>query len=328
MPANLPPAYFAAEERYRKARSVPEKIAALQQMLAVMPKHKGTDHLKADLRAKIARLLDELEHPTRTTGGHTHPFTVKREGAGQVALVGLPNTGKSQLFTALTGAPAKVAPYPFTTQVPQAGMLRYENIGIQVIDLPPITERSVQGPLYGLLRQTDLLLLVVDLGAEPLAQAAEVRQELEGWGFALVPPEGAGDDAATYPKRAIWVATKADLPGALDAFQAFEAAYSACYPVILVSAAEGVGLDDLSRAVFRGLQIIRVYTKAPGRDPDYEEPIVLPQGATVLDAAEHLHRQWRQRLKYALLWGSGKFPGQRVGRDYQLVDGDVIELHG
>ena len=120
MPANLPPQYYIAEEKYREAKGLADKAAALQQMLAATPKHKGTDHLRADLRAKVAKALEELESPKRS-GSKPSPYAIRREGAGQAVLVGRCNAGKSQLLAALTGAPAKVAAYPYTTRIPMPG---------------------------------------------------------------------------------------------------------------------------------------------------------------------------------------------------------------
>ncbi|GBD14008.1 GTPase ObgE/CgtA [bacterium HR24] len=329
MPANLPPQYHEAEKRYRTARTIPEKLAALQEMMAVMPKHKGTDHLRAELRAKMARLMDELEHPSGPRGGRTHPFSIPKEGAGQAALVGPPNAGKSSILAALTGAPARVAPYPFATQVPQPGMARFEDVHIQLVDTPPLAEGRLEGRLFGLLRNADALLLVTDLGMDAVSQADGTIALLESWG---IEPLGRGErpDPAHWQaqKPLVIVGNKADLDGALDEFQRLESAFGHRFPVVMVSAQEGVGLDDLTREAFRALGVIRVYTKPPGEEPKLDAPLVLPAGSTVEGAAESLHKSWRQRLKYALVWGSTKFPGQRVGRDYVLADRDIVELHG
>ncbi|HXG41730.1 MAG TPA: GTPase [Dehalococcoidia bacterium] len=329
MPANLPPQYHEAERRYRTARTVPEKIAALQEMLALMPKHKGTDHLRAELRAKMARLMDELEHPAGPRGNRSHPFAIPKEGAGQAALVGPPNSGKSSILAALTGAPAKVAHYPFTTQLPQPGMARFQDVHIQLVDTPPLAEGRLEGRLFGLLRNADALLLVTDLSAGAVAQAEGTIALLEGWGIEPLGRQQRPDPAHwQVQKPLVVVGNKADLEGALDEFQRLEAALGDRFPVVMVSVQEGVGLDDLVREAFLALGVIRVYTKPPGESPRLDAPLVLPAGSTVEEAAESLHKSWRQRLKYALVWGSTRFPGQRVGRDYVLSDRDVIELHG
>jgi ribosome-interacting GTPase 1 len=329
MPANLPPHYHEAEKRYRTARTIPEKVAALQEMLAVMPKHKGTDHLKADIRARIAKLMDELDHPTAARGGRPYPFAIRKEGAGQAVLIGPPNGGKSSLLAALTGAKARVGDYPFTTQVPEPGMLRFENIHIQIVDTPPLAEGRLESRLFGLIRNADVLVAVVDLGANPTTQAEAVLRLLSQWGMRpLGQDEHAEPDREQTDKRLVIAVNKADLEGALDAFQRLRTDYGKRFPVVLTSASQEVGLEDLGREIFRSLGVIRVYTAAPGAEPNLENPLVLRDGSTVEEAATAIHKAWQQKLKYALLWGSAKFEGQRVGREHVLADGDVVELHG
>ncbi len=326
MPANLPPHYYVAEEKYRAARGPAQKAAALQDMLSATPKHKGTDHLRADLRAKVARAMEELEHPKRESG-QPQPYAVRKEGAGQAVLIGLPNSGKSSLLASLTGAAAKVAEYPFTTRLPLPGMLRYENILIQLVDTPAINDREVQARLFSMLRNTDLLLVVVDLSGDPLTEVDEVMSELDHYGFRLL-GEGQEPDPEDHgaQKKALLVANKSDSPDADAAFELLEELYRGRFPLVKVSAAAGVGLEVLARAVFDALSKVRVYLKSRGSQPDYDQPLILARGSMVEDAAQLVHKDWTRRVKYALLWGSGKFEGQRVGRDYVLVDGDAIEL--
>lgn len=329
MPANLPPAYREAELKYRRARTIPERVAALQEMMSATPKHKGTDHLRADQRARLARHMEELEKPRRTGSGQPEPFALRKEGTGQAVLLGLPNGGKSQLLVSLTGATAKVAAYPFTTKLPQPGMLRFENVLVQLVDMPAIDDRDMQTRLFSLLRNTDLLVIVIDLSADPLQQITSVIAELEKWGYLLLSWDHASDpEAHRVQKRALVVGNKADHAGALDQFQALQREYGSRLPVVMAAVLEGVGVDELKAAIFKALDKVRVYTKAPGGEPDYNAPIVMAQGSKVEDAAQALHRDWARRLRYAVLWGSGKFDGQRVGRDYVLVDGDVLEFHG
>ena len=137
MPANLPPQYFAAEKRFRAAKTIPEKIEALEAMLAIMPKHKGTDKLRADLRGRMAKLSAEAERARATSRKGTSHY-IRKEGAGQAVLVGLPNVGKSQLVAALTEATPEIGEYPFTTRSAIIGMMPFENVQIQLIDLPPL----------------------------------------------------------------------------------------------------------------------------------------------------------------------------------------------
>ena len=329
MPANLPPGYYEAERKFRAAKSTPEKVAALQEMISATPKHKGTDHLRAEMRARMARLMDDLERPRNISSGQPQPFALRKEGAGQAVLVGLPNSGKSQLLASLTGAGAKVASYPFTTQLPLPGMLQFENVRIQMVDTPAINDRDMQTRLFSLLRNTDLLVITVDLSTDAIGQMEELETEMENWGYRIFGIEESPDSHEDrVEKRAIIAATKADEEGALEQFQRLEAGYGHRFPLLMVSPVDGVGMEELRWAVFRDLEKVRVYTKPPSGEPDYNTPIVLAKGSTVEDVAQDLHRDWSRRLKYALLWGSGKFDAQRVGRDYVLADGDVLELHG
>ena len=328
MPANLPPQYYVAEQKYRASRNSAEKVVALQEMLSATPKHKGTDHLRADLRAKVAKTLEELEQPKRGSG-QPEPYAIRKEGAGQSVLIGLPNAGKSHLLVSLTGASAKVAEYPYTTRQPLPGMLNYENVGIQLVDTPAINDQDVQSRLFSMLRNADLLLVVLDLSGDPLGEADEIFSELDKYGFQMLRDgEELDVDGYRVPMRAVLVGNKADTEGADSAFEFLEELYATQFPMVRVSAATGTGLDDLARSVFVALSKVRVYLKARGSQPDYGEPLVLGRGSVIEDAAVSVHKDWTRKIKYALLWGSGKFEGQRVGRDYVLQDGDVIELHG
>ena len=276
---------------------------------------------------KVARALEEAESPKRGSG-QPSPYAVRKEGAGQAVLIGLPNSGKSQLLTSLTGASAKVADYPYTTRIPLPGMLSYENVLIQLVDTPAISDQEVQARLFSMLRNTDLLLMVVDLSDDPLRQAEEIISELNRYGFQLL-RQGEEADSEDYrvSMRCLMVANKADAESADIAFEFLEELYGAQFPILRVSAATGTGLDELALSVYAALNKVRVYLKSRGTQPDYAEPLVLDQGSVIQDAALSVHKDWTRKIKYALLWGSGKFDGQRVGRDYVLEDGDVIELH-
>ncbi len=333
MPTNVTPQYREAEERFRAAETTQAKIVALQEMLSIMPKHKGTDHLKARLRSRLSQLTAELEGPSKgPSGGRTEPFSLPKEGGGRATLVGPTNVGKSLLLAKATGAQTRVGAYALSTQEPVRGMLPHKDIQIQLVDTPPISNPGTQSRLYGLLRNSEIFVIVVDLTMDPVAQTAEVFEALGEWGFRLL-TRGQTLNAhdQSLDKPTIVVGNKADIPGALDALQELEQAYGEDYPVVLTSADEVVGLDDLGEEIFTALNVIRVYTK-PRREKIEEfertDPLVLPVGCTVAEAAEQVHRDLARTLKFAVLWGrSGKFEGQRVGRAHGLADGDVIELH-
>ncbi len=325
MPANLPPEYFQAEKRYRQAKSPEEKVEALEAMLSIMPKHKGTDKLRAELRTKIAKFTREAARKLATDrrGAGYH---IKREGAGQAILVGLPNVGKSQLISALTEASSAVADYPFTTKAPIPGMMVFHNIQIQLLDMPPITDRDARPWLTNLLRGADLLLLMVDLGQDPIAQVEAIFGELEKL---RIKPVGREMEGVQWldQKKALMVGSKDDVAGAEENRRSLQARYGGEFPLVSISAQRGTGLEGLKVEIYRGLEIIRVHTKAPGSKADLEEPIVLKKGSTVEDFAQSIHKDFRQRLRYAQIWGSGKFDGQKVKREHILQDGDIVELH-
>jgi hypothetical protein len=191
MPANLSPAYFKAEERYHQARTLEEKIQATQELIRVAPKHKGSERLLKTLKHRLAKLKDELERQkTRRRGGGGPSFQVKREGAAQVALVGMPNSGKSTLIKSLTRAEPEVGDYPFTTTLPVPGMMDLEDIQIQLVEVPAIVEGSSEGRGLGGLplstaRNADLIALVIDVSGDVSRQAKTLTSELEASGIRL-----------------------------------------------------------------------------------------------------------------------------------------------
>ena len=333
MPTNVPPQYREAEQRFREARSPQAKVAILQEMLSIVPKHKGTDHLRAQLRARMSKLMDELAAPSKgPKTGRVDPFSLSKEGGGRATLVGPANAGKTSLLAKATGAGAKGGLYFPSTQEPSQGMLPYEDVLFQLIDTPPTSYPHVHSRLYGLLRTSDAFVLVVDLTNDPAAQTREAYELLEQWGFDLLAPgEDGSAEEPELSKPVIIAANKADMDGALDSFQEFEDEFGDVFPVIMTSALEEVGIDELAEAIFQALGVIRVYPKSPRlklEEFERERPLVLPMGSTVMRAARELHNELGDGLKYAVLWGeSGKFDAQRVGRSHELADRDVIELH-
>ena len=323
MPANLPPQYFDAEKNFRTAKSPAEKIVALEEMLAIMPKHKGTDHLRAELRSRIAKLSQQA---SKKTGAQRASMAIEREGAAQVAVIGLPNAGKSQLIASITNASPAVADYPFTTYTASPGMMAFENIQVQLIDTPPLMPQSIEWWLPPMLRRADALLVIVDLSDEPVLQLAEVTDQLLQMKIGIAGVKTEEGVILSRPKALI-IGNKLDLAGAGESYAVLKSEYGEQLPVMAISAREGTNLAELRLKVFQVLDIIRVYTKAPGQKPDHGDPIILARGSTLADAAESVHKDFRARLKYARVWGSGKHDGIMVKRDHVLQDGDVIELH-
>ncbi len=324
MPANLTPAYFEAERRYRAAETPEEKIEALNEMLKVMPKHKGTDGLRAELRTKIAKLQKEASRKQATSkkGGIYH---IPKEGAGQIALIGMANSGKSQLAAAVSNAPVEVGDYPYTTRLPQPAMMKFENVQIQLVDMPPLTDQDARPWFATVVRAADALMLVVDLEVDPVTELQELQEELAKYKTGIAGIEDETGEAL-HKKKAVVVGNKADLDAGENT-AALVDRYGGSVTVVPVSALEGTGLDELRRKAFEILDIIRVYTKSPGEQADTTDPMVLKSGSTLEEAAEAVHKDFRANLKYALIWGSGKFRGQRVKRDHIVQDGDILELH-
>jgi ribosome-interacting GTPase 1 len=320
MPANLPPEYYEAEKQFKAASAPAEKAAALEALIATVPKHKGTDKLRADLRRRLSKLRDEAVRKKKK-GGKGDLYAVSREGAAQFALMGLANSGKSSLLAALTNARPVVADYPVSTVMPLSGMMPYEDIKFQLVDLPPVGNESTDGWVSGILRAADALLLVIDLSDAPEVQAELLEGRLGDWNMSL--KEG----GRGMFRKALVVANKADLPGADEGLRALGERYGGTCAVLGVSALGGGGLEQLRQAVFKAADIVRVYTREPGKEPDMGKPFALAAGSTVMDLAEHVHKDFRANLRYACIWGSAKFPGQRVQRGYALRDGDVVELH-
>jgi ribosome-interacting GTPase 1 len=325
MPTNLPPDYFDAEKRYREAKSAPDKIAALEEMLAIMPKHKGTDHLKADLRRRIAKLM---QSGGKKAAAQRAAMTVQKEGAAQVPVIGTPNSGKSSIVNALTNASPTVAEYPFATHTIIPGMMEYENIQIQLLDTPPLVSGSTLALLPPNLVRADALLVVIDLSGDPLLQMETITSELTGMriGIGRTAGESNDEEIIRHSKKALIIGNKIDIEGAVENYELMEL-YRDDFPVLAVSAARGTGLEDLKLAIFQLLEIIRVYTKTPGQKPDMNDPIVLPMGSTLADAATEVHKDFAANLKFARIWGSGKHDGVMAKRDHILQDGDIIELH-
>ncbi|HUU93640.1 MAG TPA: TGS domain-containing protein [Phycisphaerae bacterium] len=323
MPANLTPQYLNAEKAFRAAKTVAEKIAALEEMYATIPKHKGTEKMQGDIKRKLAKFR-QAALQVKAKGG-VDPFHVEKHGAGQFVLFGMPNSGKSALVGAVTKAHVNVAPYPFATHGPVPGMMAFEDVQIQLVDLPPVTREAIVPGMMGTVRGADGILVCVDLSAPDLLDQVDACLGiLEGRGMV---PEGREVPEGGVERRILLVGTKADVAGAADTFAALKELHAGLAPMFATSAQTGQGMDELARRCFEMLDVVRVYSKEPGKPPDMRQPFILPRGSTVLDMAADVHREIAQNLKRARIWGGGKYDGQPVQRDHVLADRDVIELH-
>src|SRR5262252_3139633 len=351
MPANLSPEYKRAEQAFRMAREPRERLDCLKEMLRTIPRHKGTEHLQADIKSRIRELTEEIG------GAHAGPahrhsaHAVRAEGAAQICLVGPPNSGKSTLHAVLTGSKAAVGAFPGTTRDPLPGMLQFEDVAFQIVDLPPISRGRMESWMAGLLQTADAVWLVVDL-ADPecaehvLAICAELTQRqitlrdrwpgLSGEHEAVASPGSQAhsgrraeisSDALTAELPTLLVANKSDLDPGADEVSVLEELAGVRFPAVALSAKSGEGLERLAPFVFDALGIVRVYTKPPGHPADRARPFIVRRGHTVCDVARLVHQDVARSLKFARLWGSGAFDGQQVGPDHAVADGDVVELH-
>lgn len=326
MPANLTADFLKAREEFRAAKDPQAKLAALEKMLTAIPKHKGTDHMQADIKRRIAKLKEGSQAKSSHRKGPQLDH-VDREGAGQVVLVGPPNSGKSSLLDALTNANPEVADYPYSTVMPLPGMMYFEDVQIQLIDLPPLSSEYSESWMYNVVRQADLCLLVLDgsLDVQDLADSVEeITLILEDRHIRLVEhTEDTDDEMRVRDVPCRIVLTRGDLGNLEDKADDL----GDFFPVIVTSATDKTGLDSLCQQVFIGLKLVRVYTKLPGQSADMTEPYVLAEGSTVIDAVQLVHRDFVDRLKYVRVWGSGRFDGQQVPSSHVLADKDIIEIH-
>lgn len=327
MPANLPPTYLEAERRYREAKTPEEKVEALEEMLAIIPKHKGTDKLQADIKRRISKHKEESQ---RKKGGvrQKNVYAIDREGAAQVVVIGAPNTGKSSLITALTNAEPEIAPFPHTTHKPTPGMANFENIQFQLIDTPPLSPEYIDPLMMDLVRRTDVVAVLLDITTDPLGQYEEALKILAD--HRILPEGSLVPEHIRKPvtfKKVLLVMNKVDCPGRQEDFQTFLELTRTNLPIVAVSVLNSVNLDALLRRVFEISGVIRVYSKTPGKDPDLDEPFVIPSGSTLEDLAGRIHKDFVERLKYARIWGAAVHDGMMVQRDYVLQDGDIVEIH-
>ncbi|NJE25164.1 TGS domain-containing protein [Thermococcus sp. MV5] len=385
MPTNVTAEYLAAEEEYRQAKSIPEKIRALEKMYATVPKHKGTEKLRLQIKRKISELRKELEKQQSQRKGGGYSFSVKKEGAAQIVFAGLPNVGKSSLLKALANVDIDVADYPFTTVEPIPGMMNHKDVQIQLVEVPGLIEGAALGKgmgtqLLSVIRNADAIAIVVDLSQDPMKQMEIILKEFERAGIKVnkrrpkvdikrMPMGGIiingqhliqGDvsevmkmlreegihsaeitvkepvtledfsdalDESLVWRKAIIIANKGDAPGSKENYEKLVKAYNDRFKIVPVSAKKKANIEILKEELYQLADIIRVFTKSPGEDPAYP-PIALKKGSTVLDVAERIHKDFAKNFKYARVWGkSAKFPGQRVGAEHVLEDGDIVEVH-
>jgi ribosome-interacting GTPase 1 len=342
MPTNVSPEYKKAEEAYRKAREPKDRLDCLKQMLSTIPKHKGTEHLQADIKSRIKDLTEELAGPKKGGKRSGPALALRPEGAAQVALLGPPNSGKSALHLRVTGSRAQSGPGPFITQFPEPGMLPFEDIAFQLLDLPSMTPEHSPPWIASSLQSCDAALLVVDLSDPACVDNVQfILDTLEQKKVSLVAawpglektgqqagPEGQElEDPFRISLPTLLVANKSDLVSDPEEVTVLEELLGVRFPTLRVSAETGQGLGELAPWLFRALGVVRVYTKAPGKDVERDRPFTVRAGDTVIDVARLVHKDMAEGFRFARMWGKSVFDGQQVGADQPVTDGDVVELH-
>ena len=326
MPTNLPPEYHEAEERFRDAGTPEEKIYALEEVLTTIPKHKGTDKIRADYRRKLSKLKAGLE--TKKKGAkHASAYHVEKEGPARVIVIGAPNVGKSALVAAVTHATPRVSQYPFTTWKPAPGMMPVRDIQIQLIDTPAISQEHVEPELFGLIRTADFVLLLVDIQARSIQQLDDTMSLLDKYHIALLEGEDSQPERGKIVRLpCIVLVTKTDDPAWDEEFEVFRELLEDKWPMLPISAQTGRNLDQLKEILFDRLELMRIYSKQPGKEAERTAPFVMKRGDTIAEFAARVHKDLARDLKTARIWGTGVHDGQQVARDHTLHDGDIVEL--
>jgi ribosome-interacting GTPase 1 len=330
MSTNLTPQYKEAEEEFRQAVSPEAKLEALEKMLRLIPKHKGTEKMQGDIKKRIAKWKTQSEQAKKKGGKRTDPSHVPREGAAQVTVIGPVNTGKSSLISVMTNLEPNIAEYPFTTRMPQPGMLFHHGIPIQVVDTPALDPNVTERWISGLIRNADMAVLVLDLARDDLIEQWEAAHTvLEDLKIRMIEPEGqkSFEDHGWVTMPSIYLGNKCAMDEAEDRLSILAELFDDLPPIHPVSARTGSGLEDFKQRVTDSMRLIRVFSKPPGKEPDMDNPFVVKRGSTVAELAKTVHKDLAKQMKFARVWGEEVYDGQRVAMDYELNDGDVVELN-
>ena len=328
MAVNATPQYKKAEEEYRRAQTTEEQIACLEKMLVLLPKHKASEKVQSDLKTRLKEARGELA-AEKAAPKKVRTYQFPRQGAGQLVILGGPNAGKSRLLADLTSAKPDVAPYPFTTREPHPGMMPWEDVTVQLIDTPPITDTFFETYLQNIVRSADGVLLCFDGSSDDAPDhTAEVIRQIEKRKTVLARESGFVEDDLTQIRiKTLLVPTRADDPGIADRLAYFEEMSPGRFDAQPVEFDHPESIAQLRDRIYRMLCVIRIYTKAPGKPAEYKSPFTIPSGGTVEDLADKIHHELAAKLTHARIWGSGVHDGQSVGREHVLIDRDLVELH-
>ena len=330
MPANLPPQYYKLDREFKVETDPRERLRMAEELLRMMPKHKGTTKLQGEMKAKISKLKSLAEGGSHGPGAHrSDSFShIDKEGAAQIILVGPPNSGKSSLLDALTQARPMVADYPFTTREPMVGMTEFETVHFQLIDTPSINLDQMESYMPGLIRQAHIVVLVLDISSPQVEKEfEEVRTRLQDKRIKFASGTAESSDmSGAMLKRTIVAAHKYLDEGADVVLSRFQTEHPEL-DIVPTSIIDDPSLVELKRHIFTMLHIIRIYTKRVGHDLDQSDPLTLPEGSTIEDAAKATHKDFAAKLNFAKVWRDGKFEGQRATRKFELADRDIVEFH-
>lgn len=309
---NIGAEFFVAEQRFKSAKTVQERIAALEQMISLAPKHKSSEKLLLNLKTRLAKLRGQQER-LKAKKAARHSLHIKKEGCGQLVMLGFANSGKSAILRRLTNADVTSTEAPFENAAPVPGMAEHRGVQMQLVELPSVAEHVT--PLASsFVLNADALLLVIDASWEPERQLALLCAELQKHGISLLKGRG------HFVPNAV-VFAKGDLAGEETKRRLLSLAPNA----VLFSQRESP--DALKKLMYDVLGVMRVYTKPARGEPDYARPMAMRRGSTVLDAAKAIHKDLYRNFEFARVWGSARFAGQRVSGGYVLKDGDTVEMH-
>ena len=328
MPANLPPQYFEVEKKLKNTNNPEEKIKIMEELLSIIPKHKGTEKLQALYKSKISKLKARSQKKT-ATARHESLHHIEKSGAGQVVHIGPPNSGKSMLIKSLTNAEPEVADYPFTTHKPYPAMMKYENVQVQLIDTPPITRDYMEAWHTEIIKNADTVLLIIDsTSRDPVEDIMTIQEVLREKKISLVPENDKTDQGKNqFMKKCMIVLNKVEMMNISVIEKQIKEFVEPEFTPFACSAVQNSNLDLLRKKIFKSLNVLRVYSKIPGKKPSYEDPFIFEYGSSLMDMAKAVHKDFAKNLKYARIWGKKKYGGQKVNKEYKLQDGDVIELH-
>lgn len=272
MPTNLPAEWSKYYEAYRNAKSTNEKIKALREVIAHTPKNKATEKILGQYKRKLANLRKEGDKKKAKSSKST---SVAKEGDAQVSIIGLVNSGKSTFLKRVTNSNPKIADYPYTTTEPEVGMLKFEDVQIQLVEIPSTFTPEV----LSVARTSDLVILLIGSTLDEIEQIRELRK--------LQKKERMENYIFVYSS-----ATK----------------------------------EELFKAIWKKLGLIRVYTKEPGKPVG--KPMIMEKNSIVGDVSKKLHKDFFRYFRYARITGaSASFKGQKVGLEHEVKDKDVVEIH-